>query len=261
VTKNYIGPIKDALGPERALVFMETVASLGLGPDDPELLLAAAMASTVVSLAEIPRAIERERQAVEKLFARALSDVDLKIAESMTAAVDEMVTEVRTMARELAVGEYTAAASLRAAAINDEVRALRAATAELVRERQAAEALGIATAQTPGQEAAVSPTARGGVALTPAVALVLALVLVLGAVLGAALTKRSYAGWQPPHGRRGAAVLRGARGPGSWPRARAVAPGGARAGAGREAVVAVHGPGESSSVQGRKADSGSRIRL
>jgi hypothetical protein len=208
VTKNYITPIKDALGPERALVFMETVAALGLGPEDPELVLAAANASLVVSLAEIPRTIERERQAFEKLFARAASDLDLKIAESMTAAVDEMVTEVRTMARELAVGEYTAAASLRAAAINDEVRALRAATAELVRERQAAEARGIATAETPAHDPSAGPARRRGLAATPATALVLALVLVLGAVLGAALTKRSYTGWRPPHARRSVSSLR-----------------------------------------------------
>ncbi len=184
MTRNYIGPIKDALGPERALVFMETVAALGLGPDDPDLLLAAAISSTVVSLAEIPRVIERERLALEQLFARALSDVDLKIAESMTAAVDEMVTEVRTMTRELAVGEYTAAASLRAAAINDEVRALRAATAELVHERQAAEALGIASADTPGQGATPAQGSRGGMSLTPAIALVLAVVFVVGARAG-----------------------------------------------------------------------------
>jgi hypothetical protein len=208
VTKNYIGSIKDALGPERALVFMETVASLGLGPDDPELLLAAANASTVVSLAEIPRVIERERQALEKLFARALSDVDLKIAESMTGAVDEMITEVRTMARELAVGEYTAAASLRAAAINDEVRALRAATTELARERHAAEAHGIATAETPAHERPAGRPGPGWLAPTPAVVLLLALMLVLGAALGAALTKHSYAGWRPPQARHGVGNLR-----------------------------------------------------
>ncbi len=196
--KNYITLIKEALGPERAMIFMETVNALGLRPDDPELLLAAANASTVVSLAEVPRAIAAEREHLERTLARFLVDVDLKIAEAVTRATDEMETEVRTMARELAQGEYTAAAALRAAAINDEVRALRAATADLERASQAAEAQGIATAETSADNRPERSTGRGWRAPTPAGALALAVVLLLGVFLGASLTKRTYARWRSP---------------------------------------------------------------
>jgi hypothetical protein len=140
------------------MIFMETVNALGLRPGDPELLMAAANASMVVSLAELPR----------------------------------------TMARELAQGEYTAAASLRAAAIHDEVRALRGATADRKRASQAAEAQGIATAQTPADDEPERNTGRGWRAPTPAGALAVTVVLLVGVFLGASLTKRTYAGWRTP---------------------------------------------------------------
>jgi hypothetical protein len=201
--KNYITLIKDALGPERAMIFMETVNALGLRPDDPELLLAAANASMVVSLAEVPRAIAAEREQLERVLARFLVDVDLKIAEAVTRATDEMETEVRTMARELAQGEYTAAASLRAAAINDEVRALKGATADLERARQATEAQAIATS-TPEAASGVADRWR---APTPVGLVVLAVMLLVGVALGAALTKRTYAGWKPLTHRGGSAFM------------------------------------------------------
>jgi hypothetical protein len=204
VSKNYIGRIKEALGPERALVFLETVNALDLGPEDPELLLAAANASMVVSLAEIPGQMVAGREQLEALFARFLQDVDLRIAESMITAVDEMATEVRTMARELALGEYSAAAALRSAAIMDEVRALRGATAELERERQAAQARDIAagtsTSAALGDRAAPGGAlaSAAGFALSPNAFVVLVLAIVLGVFLGAFMTKRTYDGWQRP---------------------------------------------------------------
>jgi hypothetical protein len=221
VSKNVIGRIKEALGPERALVFLETVNALDLGPEDPELLLAAANASMVVSLAEIPGQIVAGREHLEALFARFLQDVDLRIAESMTTAVDEMATEVRTMARELALGEYSAAAALRATAIMDEVRALRGATAELERERQAAQARDIAAetsaSAAEGGRAAAVP---GAPTMTPKAFGILVVAVVLGMYLGAFLTKRSYQDWRPPppHSAEGAnrsthAVRSGREGP------------------------------------------------
>jgi hypothetical protein len=196
VSRNYIERIKTALGPERAMIFMETVNALDLNPDDPELLLAAANASFVVSLAEIPKLIASEREKLEGVFARFLQDVDLKIAEGMTKAVDEMHTEVRTMARELAQGEYTAAASLRSTAIMDEVRALKGAANELERERLAADARGIAVGGS-GPEGGPA-NVRGGGGLTPRTFVVFAVILVVGVLVGAFLTKRTYDGWRPP---------------------------------------------------------------
>jgi hypothetical protein len=208
MSKNYIERIKGALGPERAMIFMETVNALDLNPEDPELLLAAANASFVVSLAEIPKIIVAEREKLEGVFARFLQDVDLKIAEGMTKAVDEMHSEVRTMARELATGEYTAAASLRSTAIMDEVRALKGAAGDLERERLAADARGIAVGGTGPEGGTVSARGRGGpgLGLTPRTFLTLALVLVVGVFVGAFLTKRTYEGWRPPPPRHAAVV-------------------------------------------------------
>jgi len=207
VSKNYIGVIKDALGPERAMIFMEAVNALDLNPDDPELLLAAANASFVVSLAEVPKILVAEREKQEGVFARFLQDVDLKIAEGMTKAVDEMHTEVRTMARELATGEYTAAASLRSTAIMDEVRALKGAASELERERLAVGARAIAGGGV-GPEGGPAPAhvhGGRGLALTPRTFVTLAIILVVGVFVGAFMTKRSYDGWKPP---RHAALVR-----------------------------------------------------
>ena len=197
MSKNYIERIKTALGPERAMIFMETVNALDLNPDDPELLLAAANASFVVSLAEMPKLIASEREKLEGVFARFLQDADLKIAESMTKAVDEMHSEVRTMARELAQGEYTAAASLRSTAIMDEVRALKGAANELERERLAADARGIAVGRS-GPEGGPAHVRGGGGGLTPRTFVVFAVILVVGVLIGAFLTKRTYDGWRPP---------------------------------------------------------------
>ena len=196
MSKNYLVRIKDTMGPEAAMAFMEAVNALDLNPDDPELLLAACNASFVVSLAEIPKRIEAERAKVEAVFARFLADVDLKVAEAMTKAVDEMHTEVRTMARELAMGEYTAAASLRSTAINDEVRALRAATGDLERATQAATAHGIATGEAPEHDATAAHASTGGI--SPRRFVLVAAALVIGVLLGAFFTKRSYEGWHAP---------------------------------------------------------------
>jgi hypothetical protein len=60
------------------MVFMETVIALDLRPDDPELLLAAMNASTW-SRWPRSRAIAAEREQLERVRARFLLDVDLKI--------------------------------------------------------------------------------------------------------------------------------------------------------------------------------------
>jgi hypothetical protein len=198
VSKNYIARIKEALGPERAMAFMEAVNALDLNPEDPELLLAAANASYVVSLAEMPKIIAAEREKLEGVMARFLQDADLKVAEAMTKAVDEMHSEVRTMARELAQGEYTAAASLRSTAIMDEVRALKGAANELERERLAADARGIAGGVSGPEGGPAHVRGGGGLALTPRTFITVAIILVVGVFVGAFLTKRSYDGWRPP---------------------------------------------------------------
>jgi hypothetical protein len=210
VSKNIIGRIKQALGPERALVFLETVNALTWA-EDPELLLAAANASMVVSLAEIPGLIAAGREQLEAVFVQFLQDVGLRIAESMTTAVDEMATEVRTIAR---------AAALSSMEIMDEVRALRGATAELERERHAAQAreiaAGTSTSAVHGDRGAPrgSPATSGDLALHPKAFAVLVAAIVIGVFLGAFMTKRSYDGWRPPTHRAGRlAPAHGA----SWP--------------------------------------------
>jgi hypothetical protein len=198
--RDLIGRIKETMGAEAAMAFMEAVNALDLDPESPELVLAAANASFVVRLADLRRSMDEAVERFEASKARFLQDVDLKIAEGFVKALDESHTEVRTMARELAHGEYTAAASLRSKAINDEVRALRSATDDLARERQAAEAHGIASGAPAGvTEAHGSARAPGPAGpLGPRLFALIAVALVIGVFLGAWMTKSTYAGWRPP---------------------------------------------------------------
>jgi hypothetical protein len=80
MSKNYITEIKKALAGDGV-----RGDGCGAGPEAPRtsLLLAAANASTVVWLPEVPGAIAAEREKREGFLARFLADVDLKIAEAV----------------------------------------------------------------------------------------------------------------------------------------------------------------------------------
>ena len=129
--RNLLEPIKAALGPERTMAFMELLNALDLNPNDPELVLCAAMASFLVSITEFRTWATTEREAMKGMLAEFVAGIDLKVAGAFTRGADEFQTELRLAAREIAQSEYRAAASLRSQAITDEVEALKSATAEL----------------------------------------------------------------------------------------------------------------------------------
>jgi hypothetical protein len=131
--RNLLEPIKAALGPERTMAFMELLNALDLNPNDPELVLCAAMASFLVSITEFRTWATTEREAMKGMLAEFVAGIDLKVAGAFTRGADEFQTELRLAAREIAQSEYRAAASLRSQAITDEIEALKSATAELAR--------------------------------------------------------------------------------------------------------------------------------
>ena len=131
--RNFLAPIKAALGPELSLVFMEIVNACDLNPDDPELCLAAVVATLLGALKEFRGWASGEREALDATLAKFLGGVDLKVAEAFTRAADEFQTEGHLAAREIAQSEYRAAAALRSQAIAEEVRALAAAAGDLAR--------------------------------------------------------------------------------------------------------------------------------
>jgi hypothetical protein len=131
--RNLLEPIKAALGPERTMAFMQLLNALDLSPNDPELVLCAAMASFVISIGEFREWGTTQREVLKEMLATFVTSVDLQVAGAFTRGADEFQTELRLAAREIAQSEYRAAASLRSQAITDEVEALKAATAELVR--------------------------------------------------------------------------------------------------------------------------------
>ena len=149
--RNFIEPIKKALGPERAIVFMEIVNLLDLNPDDPELVLAAVVASFIVSLTEFREWIEALVKRVEAMFSNFLGLIELKIGEALTRGADEFQTELRLSAREIAQSEYRAAAALRSQAIADEVAALAAAARDLARREAELKAQQTARGTMPAQ--------------------------------------------------------------------------------------------------------------
>lgn len=131
--RNLLEPIKAALGPERSMVFMEIINVLDLSPDDSQLVLAAALASFLVSLSEFRAWASDERAALAETLAKFSTTVDLNVAASFTRGADEFQTELRLAAREIAHSEYRAAAVLRSQAIAEEVATLVAAARDLAR--------------------------------------------------------------------------------------------------------------------------------
>jgi hypothetical protein len=173
-TRNLLEPIKAALGPDRTMAFMELVNALDLNPNDPELVLCAGMASFVVSITEFRTWGTGERDAMKEMLATFVARVDLEVAGAFTRGADEFQTELRLAAREIAQSEYRAAASLRNQAIMDEIEALKAATAELVRKESELKAR---QTVTPGRVARASTPASF---LSPKVFAAIAVAFVLG---------------------------------------------------------------------------------
>lgn len=178
-SRNLLEPIKAALGPERTMAFMELLNALDLSPNDPELVLCAAMASFVISIGEFREWGTAQREGIKEMLATFVTQVDLQVAGAFTRGADEFQTELRLAAREIAQSEYRAAASLRSQAITDEIEALKAATADLVRRESELKAR---QAVTPGRVALASAPAAF---LSPKVFLAIAAAFVIG--WGAAL--------------------------------------------------------------------------
>ncbi len=177
--KDYLGPIKEALGPERTVAFMELLNRLDLNPNDPELVLCAAMASFVISMNEFRSWAEGERKALEAMFSKFVASVDLKVAESFTKGSDDFRTEMQLGARELATSEYRAAASLRSSAIADEIESLKAAARALVVKHGE-----LRSAEVVSAGSSTGGMAAGGGWMSPKVVVVLLLVFVVGFGLG-----------------------------------------------------------------------------
>jgi hypothetical protein len=154
--------IKDALGPERTVGFMELMMRLDIAPDADELVLAACVASFVVDLREFRKWATDEREAFEKAFARSTASIGGSIAEAFTRGGDDFQTELRLAARDVAQSEYRAAAALRSDAIAGEVQSLSAAAQALAREREANTVARIA-----GRDggAVAAPASQGGTLL------------------------------------------------------------------------------------------------
>jgi hypothetical protein len=142
--KTRLQRIFEILGPEKATIFAELYTLERLEPDDPELRLAFLMATLIGGLLEFKAWAEKQLVAWGEFFARIMSAIELAVMSALTKGLDEGQTELRMMAREMVVSEFTAASLVRSAAIADEVRALRTAAEDLARERQKLEALRLA---------------------------------------------------------------------------------------------------------------------
>lgn len=138
---DYIERIRDFLGPEEGRVFSVRAREFGLAEDGPELLQMIVLAKAAERAEAAATAAADAANLVKSEIAGFRTDLatvrpDLAIAigseieDRMTQCFDDLEREVAGKARALAHAEFTAAATVRTRAIQEEVAELRRVAAE-----------------------------------------------------------------------------------------------------------------------------------
>jgi hypothetical protein len=136
---SYVERISQSLDDGARKAFLSLVHYLHIDDDDKQLALVAAIAPLVTDLHETAANVDQALEDAKKLpieIRRIIDDAmktlderaEVIITSKVAAAMELMTQEIRSMARDTAVSEYSAAALLRSQAIKDEVRALQSAT-------------------------------------------------------------------------------------------------------------------------------------